>query len=224
MVWNTTLHYRWYHPPGWWTHYPGPPSYSESGICLERWKCSHNHDGKTELAKCASNGCPTVFNHNRKQVEWPTVLIICSAMPGKGMSSWHEWWLEMSLDVITSKQNRNRKVSSGSFQSHHHQKSPRPSTQVQGRLCWRYSLTKMAPSDRLPAAWDDSECPALLTKMTTLRQVTKSKWSGKLTHGVIQLHDIARPHMANTIMALLQKFKWEVLGRPPYSSDLSPCD
>ena len=25
-------------------------------------------------------------------------------------------------------------------------------------------------------------------------------------------------------MALLQKFKWEVLGHPPYNPDLSPCD
>ena len=52
----------------------------------------------------------------------------------------------------------------------------------------------------------------------------KSKWSGKLTRGVILLHDNARPHTANTITALLQKFKWEVLGHPPYSPDLSPCD
>ena len=43
--------------------------------------------------------CPTVFNHNRKHVEWPTVLIICRGMPGKGMNSWHEWCLEMSLGV-----------------------------------------------------------------------------------------------------------------------------
>ena len=40
----------------------------------------------------------------------------------------------------------------------------------------------------------------------------------------VLLHDSARPHMANTITALLQKFKWEVLGHPPYSPDLSPCD
>ena len=42
--------------------------------------------------------------------------------------------------------------------------------------------------------------------------------------GVILLHDNARPHMANPITALLQKFKWEVLGHTPYSPDLSPCD
>ena len=77
--------------------------------------------------------------------ELPTVLIICSAIPGKGMSSWHEWWLEMSLGVITSNRNWNDIVSSGSIQDHHHQKNPRPSTQVQERLWWRSSLTKMAP-------------------------------------------------------------------------------
>ena len=28
----------------------------------------------------------------------------------------------------------------------------------------------------------------------------------------------------NTIAALLKKFKWEVIGHPSYSPDLSPCD
>ena len=59
---------------------------------------------------------------------------------------------------------------------------------------------------------------------TTLRQTIKSKRPGKLTCGVILLHENARPHMANTIMALLQKFKLKVLGHPPYTPDLSPCD
>ena len=92
--------------------------------------------------------------------EPPTVLIICSAMPEKGISSWHEWWMEMSLGVITSNQNRNDKVSSASIQGHQHKKNPRLSTQVQ----------------------------------------------------------------AKTITALLQKFKLKVLGHPPYTPDLSPCD
>ena len=42
--------------------------------------------------------------------------------------------------------------------------------------------------------------------------------------GVILLHDNARPHTANTITALLQKFKWEVLCHAPYSPDPSPCN
>ena len=68
--------------------------------------------------------------------EPPTaVLIICSAMPVKELSSWLEWWLDMSLGVI-SNQNRNDKVSSGSiYGHHHHQKNPKSSTQVQERLC-----------------------------------------------------------------------------------------
>ena len=46
----------------------------------------------------------------------------------------------------------------------------------------------------------------------------------ELTRGVILLHDNTRPQTANAITALSQKFKWEVLGHPPYSPDLSPCD
>ena len=56
------------------------------------------------------------------------------------------------------------------------------------------------------------------------RQAIKSKRPGKLTRGVILIHDNARPHTTNTITALLQKFNWEVLGHPPYSPHLSPCD
>ena len=60
--------------------------------------------------------------------------------------------------------------------------------------------------------------------LTTLRQAIKSKRLGKLTRGVILLHDNVKPHAANTIPAFLQKLKWEVLGHPTYSPDLSPCD
>ena len=60
--------------------------------------------------------------------------------------------------------------------------------------------------------------------VTTPLQAIKSKRPGKLTRVVILIHDNARPHTANTITALLQKFKWEGLGHPPYSPDLSPCD
>ena len=60
--------------------------------------------------------------------------------------------------------------------------------------------------------------------LTTLRQAIKSKRLGKLTRGVILLHYNAKPHAANTITEFLQKFKWEVLGYPPYSPDLSLRD
>ena len=60
--------------------------------------------------------------------------------------------------------------------------------------------------------------------LTILRQAIKSKGPGKLTRGVILLHDNAMPHTANTITALLHKFNWGVLGHPPFSQDLSPCD
>ena len=63
-----------------------------------------------------------------------------------------------------------------------------------------------------------------LQTFTILHQAIKSKRPGKLTRGVILLHGNTRPHTANTITALSHKFKWEVLGHPPYSPDLSPCD
>ena len=80
------------------------------------------------------------------------------------------------------------------------------------------------PSDRLPATWDNSACSALLANLDHPSPSDQIETTRKLSLGVILLHDNPRPHMANTITALLQKFKWEVVGHPPYSPDLSPCD
>ena len=219
---NTTPHYWWHRPAGLLTHYPGLPSYSESRSCrglIERRKCTHHHDGKSELAQSV---CPTVFNHNRKHVKWPTLLIICSAMPGKGMSSWHEWWMEMSLGVEPESKWQ-------SLQCKHPGSPPPKKIQCHPRKC-RKSYADVLLWPRRPLLIDFLQCETTVNAqwysqtLTTLHQAIKSKWPGKLTHGVILFHDNTRPHTANTITALLQKFKWEVLGHPPHSSDLSPHD
>lgn len=57
-----------------------------------------------------------------------------------------------------------------------------------------------------------------------LRTAIKQRRRGRLSEGVILLHDNATPHTANQTKQLLQKFKWEVWPHPPYSPDLSPCD
>ena len=51
-----------------------------------------------------------------------------------------------------------------------------------------------------------------------------SKRPRMLSDGIIHLHDNARPHPANLVRDKLQKFGWETLQDPPYSSDRSPCD
>jgi hypothetical protein len=38
------------------------------------------------------------------------------------------------------------------------------------------------------------------------------------------LRDNARCHMARAVFDSLQRWNWEVLERPPYSPDVSPCD
>ena len=40
----------------------------------------------------------------------------------------------------------------------------------------------------------------------------------------ILLHDNAGPHRRKDVLALLDKWGWEILTHPPYSPDLSPCD
>jgi histone-lysine N-methyltransferase SETMAR len=57
-----------------------------------------------------------------------------------------------------------------------------------------------------------------------LRQAIKNKWPGKLSRGVLMLHDNARPHAAHATRDTLCRFGWGVLDHPPYRPDLSPCD
>ncbi|KAJ4446274.1 Cytohesin-1 [Periplaneta americana] len=47
---------------------------------------------------------------------------------------------------------------------------------------------------------------------------------GMLPNSVILLHDNARPHTANSVRNIVQRFGWETLQLSPYSPDLSPCD
>ena len=45
-----------------------------------------------------------------------------------------------------------------------------------------------------------------------------------LEHGVLILHDNARPHITKGVSELLDGNSWEVLPHPPYSPDMSPTD
>ncbi|KAG8195681.1 hypothetical protein JTE90_003825 [Oedothorax gibbosus] len=52
----------------------------------------------------------------------------------------------------------------------------------------------------------------------------QNKRRGKLSKGIVLLHDNARPHVANRTKDLITSFKWETLDHPPYSPDLAPSD
>jgi len=55
-----------------------------------------------------------------------------------------------------------------------------------------------------------------------LRPAVRSKRRGRLTQGVLLLHDNARPHTAHLTINTIQKLNWEVLEHPAYSPDLAP--
>ena len=57
-----------------------------------------------------------------------------------------------------------------------------------------------------------------------LRPAINKKQPQMLEDGPILLHDGAGPHRAACVTQLLSDWEWEVLGHPPYSPDLSPCD
>ena len=52
----------------------------------------------------------------------------------------------------------------------------------------------------------------------------KRKRPGLITRGVIFQQDNARPHTAQSTMAVISQLGWEVIPHPPYSPDLAPSD
>lgn len=57
-----------------------------------------------------------------------------------------------------------------------------------------------------------------------LKAAIKEKRRGKLTKGVLLLHDNAPVHKSRIAMAALEKVGFEILAHPPYSPDLAPSD
>ena len=57
-----------------------------------------------------------------------------------------------------------------------------------------------------------------------LRESIKEKRRGKLTKGVLLLHDNAPAHGARVAQAAIRDCGFEQLNNPPYSPDLAPSD
>ena len=57
-----------------------------------------------------------------------------------------------------------------------------------------------------------------------LREEIKLEIRGKLSKGLLLLHDNARPHTSAQTMESLRGLNMEILPDPPYSPDLAPSD
>jgi hypothetical protein len=57
-----------------------------------------------------------------------------------------------------------------------------------------------------------------------VRPAICTKWRGKLSQGVVLLHDSARLHTAAHTISTLQQLIWEVFEHPAHSPDLAPFD
>ena len=60
--------------------------------------------------------------------------------------------------------------------------------------------------------------------MKQLRTAIKEKRRGKLSQGVLLLHDNAPVHKSRIAQAAIRECKFEQLNHPPYSPDLAPSD
>lgn len=59
---------------------------------------------------------------------------------------------------------------------------------------------------------------------TELKPALLEKRRGLQSHGVLFLHDNARPHTAHVSVNAIHQLGWAILPHPPYSPDLAPCD
>ena len=58
-----------------------------------------------------------------------------------------------------------------------------------------------------------------------LRKAIQNRRRGKLSRGVVTIHDNARPHTARQTQTLLHdESHWDTVDHPPYSPDLAPSD
>lgn len=57
-----------------------------------------------------------------------------------------------------------------------------------------------------------------------VRKALRKKRPGKLTRGIILLHDNARSHTARHTQEIIERLGWQLLPHPAYSPDLAPCD
>lgn len=60
--------------------------------------------------------------------------------------------------------------------------------------------------------------------LTELRESIKAKRRGKISKGILMLHDNAPSHTAHVTVDTLTKLKFELLPHPAYSPDLAPSD
>jgi len=60
--------------------------------------------------------------------------------------------------------------------------------------------------------------------ITALREAIKEKRRGKLSAGVLLLHDNAPVHMSAKFQAAIRQCGFQQLHHPPYSPDLAPSD
>ena len=60
--------------------------------------------------------------------------------------------------------------------------------------------------------------------MRQLHQSIRYKRPGKLTHGILLLHDNARVHTAARAQAEILNLRFQQLSHPPYSPDMAPSD
>ncbi|KAJ8728788.1 hypothetical protein PYW07_006484 [Mythimna separata] len=62
------------------------------------------------------------------------------------------------------------------------------------------------------------------TTLRNLKEAIKEKRRGKLTAGVLLLHDNAPVHKARLAQAAVREYGFEEINHPPYSPDLAPSD
>jgi histone-lysine N-methyltransferase SETMAR len=87
-----------------------------------------------------------------------------------------------------------------------------------------YDKNGVIATDRVPPGFTVTAAYYRKFLQDVLCPKIRQKRSTMFTVSVLILHDNARPRASGAVSEILEKYGWQVLPHPPYSSDMSPPD
>jgi len=139
------------------------------------------------------------------------------------MFSCRDWWPWTTPGYITMTRRQSNNQWSGGIVAHPAAKIPTT------KISWKISRLELWDQDDvllidcLPKGLNinGEYCSSLLVQ---LKDILKGKRRGKVTKGVLVLHNNAPPHRALATQKKLAYLGFQCLDHPPYSPDLAPSD
>jgi len=172
------------------------------------------------------SGSRNAWKRNKKStvsVVWTTFGIF--SVRSKWFPVGRDWWPWTKPGYITTTGRQSNSQWSGGIAAH-----PAPPPKIpSAKIRWKISRLDYLGSRRNPPHWLSSKGPnyqhrVLLFSAGAIVGHFEGKRRGKLTKGVLFLHDNAPTHRTLATQKKLAYLGFQCLDHPPYSPDLTPSD